>query len=169
MENPKPVKASIPSGQSVKKSTPSLNDIFKKKDETVVEQKVEQEESTSEENQEFTKEQLETEVKKYREQETVPRSVSTILQKPFELKDDTQIIIPITNPVEESMMKKAEAEFLEFLRDSLSNSAIEVTYELAAQEVTNRPYTNTERFQAMIKKNPALAKMRDDLGLDPDF
>ena len=120
-------------------------------------------------DQPVTVELIEAEIKKFREKDDVPRSVSTILQKPINIKDETVIVIPITNPVEESMMKNAEPQFLEFMRGNLSNSTIDVTYELAAKEISNRPYTNTERFQAMIDKNPALGKLKDALGLDPDF
>ncbi|MBU2916174.1 MULTISPECIES: hypothetical protein [Reichenbachiella] len=58
---------------------------------------------------------------------------------------------------------------LEFLRKELKNSMIQVSYKFSENQEDRKPYTSTEIFAVMAKKNPSLLKLRDDLGLDTEF
>jgi len=95
--------------------------------------------------------------------------VKMILKNPFELQEGVKVVFPIKNQVEISMMKRIEQELLALLRASLSNSSLKFVYDVQTKTTETKPYTNTEIFNAMAKKNPALLKLKDTLGLDTDF
>lgn len=46
---------------------------------------------------------------------------------------------------------------------------IQVSYKFSENQEDRKPYTSTEIFAVMAKKNPSLLKLRDDLGLDTEF
>ena len=85
------------------------------------------------------------------------------------MKDDYSIDLPIGNKVEISMMQNVEPELMTFLRHNLQNTKLKIEYKVLEIEKVHKPYTGTEILQAMIDRNPALQKLKDDLGLDPDF
>ncbi len=67
------------------------------------------------------------------------------------------------------MLQNVEAELLAFLRQGLQNTRLNLEYKVVEAEKVYKPYTGAEILQDMIKRNPALQKLKDDLGLDPDF
>lgn len=95
-------------------------------------------------------------------------SVKNILKRPFEL-DGANIVFPISNKVETSMMQNHEVEILDFLRKNLKNSLIQLVYQFSESQEERKPYTSSEIFAVMAKKNPSLLKLKDELGLDTEF
>ncbi|PIB35039.1 hypothetical protein BFP72_06335 [Reichenbachiella sp. 5M10] len=76
---------------------------------------------------------------------------------------------PISNRVESSMVQNIEVQMLEYLRTELRNSMIQIGYKFSDKVEDRKPYTSTEIYAAMARKNPTLHKLRDALGLDTEF
>ncbi|UXP31258.1 hypothetical protein N6H18_12955 [Reichenbachiella agarivorans] len=152
----------------VAKETPNLKNIFQSKKEEVKTETTQIEEPIVELSEPVTKEAIGITIRNYIDKFNPSVSVKNILNKPFVLNDLT-IEFPISNKVETSMIQKNEVEMLEFFRKELRNSMIQVGYKYSDNPEERRPYTSTEIFAAMAKKNPNVFKLRDQLGLDTEF
>jgi DNA polymerase-3 subunit gamma/tau len=91
-----------------------------------------------------------------------------LLKQPFEFANNL-ITLTLTNPVEEPLLNTIKADLLTYLRDNLNNSLIQLDYQFAQFETRRMAYTNKEKFDALVEKNPLLKKLQDKFGLDPDF
>ncbi|WP_109829988.1 hypothetical protein [Reichenbachiella versicolor] len=97
-------------------------------------------------------------------------TIKIVLSKKGELLPDNKIELKIFNKIEVDTMKSVEPEILEFLRKKLRNTAIGFSYRIVESDSSERkPYTSSEIFEVMVKKNPSLLKLKNILGLDPDF
>jgi len=92
-----------------------------------------------------------------------------ILNQDFELKNQTEIHLVLSSDLELDRFKTLRPPLLDHLRKSLENHAIDITAEVKHEVGTKKAYTNSDKFKVMIKKNPALAELKDRLGLDPDI
>lgn len=82
------------------------------------------------------------------------------------LSDKEHITFPISNAAQEVEINRDKGEILDFLRDKLKNYFLEIDFLL---EKSNQPtglYTNSQKFEAMVKKNPNLGKLSKNLNLD---
>lgn len=91
-----------------------------------------------------------------------------LLTRPFELQGN-QVILPLSNPIEEPLLQGLRTSLIIYLRDKLSNSSINVTGVLQEIEGKKMIYTNKDKFDYLAQKNPALKELQDRFGLDPDF
>jgi sulfite reductase alpha subunit-like flavoprotein len=83
--------------------------------------------------------------------------------------EDHMITVELTNPVEVDGLEKIKAGFLTFIRNKFQNNAIQLQHKVNIEKAAERPYTPKEKFEAMLKANPLLNKLKDTLGLDPDY
>lgn len=56
-----------------------------------------------------------------------------------------------------------------FLRKALKNQLIGIEAIVKEMAKEDMLYTNKEKFDHLIKKNPALGVLKEKLGLDPDY
>lgn len=91
-----------------------------------------------------------------------------LLNQEYELAD-SRITIPLHNPVQETMLTNLRSDLTTFLRDRLRNQSIQVVGELREAEQRKVIYTNREKFDYLVAKNPMLRELKDRLGLDTDF
>jgi len=91
-----------------------------------------------------------------------------LLNCAFEYKDN-QITIPLTNPIEEPLLLSIKTPLVEFLRQRLNNSNLQVNGVLREVQSRKIAYTNKDKFEHLAEKNPLLHKLKDKFGLDPDF
>lgn len=91
-----------------------------------------------------------------------------LLARDFELQGN-QIILPLNNPVEEPLLQGIRTSLITYLRDKLSHSSINVNGVLKEVESKKMIYTNKDKFEHMVQKNPALKDLKERFGLDPDF
>jgi DNA polymerase-3 subunit gamma/tau len=82
------------------------------------------------------------------------------------LVSPTQIKVLIENSAQESILQNELVEFLNFLRSRLKNFDISITTEKAERKVSNRLYTNTEKYNYLMSKNPKLEEMRKIFNLN---
>ena len=91
-----------------------------------------------------------------------------MLIQPTEIRGH-QIVIQLLSTVQETMLNNFKSDLIGYLRERLRNNAILVIGELREAEEKQMLYTPRDKFEYLLEKNPALKKMRDRLGLDPDF
>ncbi len=78
-------------------------------------------------------------------------------------------MVLLTNPVEETLLENFRHDLIQFLRDRLKNSEINVTARLMETTGKKILYTSKEKFEHLAEKNPYLNELKERLGLDWDF
>lgn len=74
------------------------------------------------------------------------------------------------NHFQETLLDEIRLELLTFLRDRLGNDSIQLGGEIkAVADDKKMLYTNKEKFDHLIEKNPLVKELKDKLGLDTDF
>lgn len=92
-----------------------------------------------------------------------------LLNQPFTFKNNL-INLALTNAIEEPILVSIKPELLTYLREMLSNSSLKIEGVLAEQDNSKRiAYTNKEKFEHLMEKNPLLKDLKEKFGLDPDF
>ncbi|HRE66554.1 MAG TPA: hypothetical protein PLM56_00325 [Cyclobacteriaceae bacterium] len=67
------------------------------------------------------------------------------------------------------MLQSIKVDLLTYLRDKLSNGFIMLESEMQHQQTKKIAYTNKEKYEALVEKNPLLKTLQEKLGLDPEF
>jgi hypothetical protein len=76
----------------------------------------------------------------------------------------------IENGVEVKIFEEFRADALDFLRKWHGREDLQIETIIKEEDNTTRqPYTNSERFQAMLQQYPIVREMHERFGLDPDF
>jgi DNA polymerase-3 subunit gamma/tau len=76
----------------------------------------------------------------------------------------------LSHPVQETMLNNLKTEITGFLREKLKNNSITLFGELMANEdIKKMIYTNREKLEHLMEKNPMLKELKDRLNLDTDF
>ena len=119
-------------------------------------------------NEPFTPEQLHLVWLDFADQRKKFQAEYQLLIQPFEIRENN-IIIQLLSTVQESMLNNFKSDLIAHLRDTLKNNSILVLGELREQEEKQMLYTPRDKFEYLLEKNPILKKLRDRLGLDPDF
>ena len=91
-----------------------------------------------------------------------------MLSQPYKFESGV-ITVELLSPVHETMLNNIKSEITAFLREQLRNNSIQVTGELKSSEEKKIIYTNREKFDYLVEKNPMLRELKDRLGLDTDF
>lgn len=91
-----------------------------------------------------------------------------MLSQPYKL-DSSVITVELLSPVYETMLNNIKSELTAFLREQLRNNTIQVTGQIQSNEEKKIIYTNREKFDYLVEKNPMLRELKDRLGLDTDF
>jgi hypothetical protein len=116
----------------------------------------------------FTAEQLQKVWNEFAESRKKFQAEYHLLTQPYEL-NGTAITLHIHNPVQDLMLNNMRLELSAFLRDRLKNNSITLTGVLVEQEARKVIYTNREKFDYLLERNPVLRELKDRLGLDTDF
>lgn len=116
----------------------------------------------------FSETQLKNTWNEFAEQRKKYQAEYQLLTQEFEMKEN-QVIVHLHNPVQEGILNNIRSELGTFLREKLRNSSIQVRGELKEGEEKKIRYTNREKFDYLIEKNPLLGELKDRLGLDTDF
>jgi hypothetical protein len=117
---------------------------------------------------EFTLEQLQLAWKEFAEQRKKLQAEYQLLSQPFEL-EGTRIILHLHNPIQETILANLKSDLTAFIRERLKNQTVQVLGELREAEQRKVIYTNREKFDYLVQKNPILKELKDRLGLDTDF
>ena len=116
----------------------------------------------------FTPEQLKKVWGDYAETRKKFQADYHLLTQGYEL-DGTQITLHLHSHVQESMLNAMRIELSSFLRERLKNNSITLIGTIVEQEARKVIYTNREKFDYLVERNPLLKELKDRLGLDTDF
>ena len=83
------------------------------------------------------------------------------------LIENNYIEVEIQNQSQEHLMVEERQELIDFLRKQLNNYQLQLRTRLnEAGKNENEAYTNKEKYQQMVEKNPELEDFRKQLGLE---
>jgi hypothetical protein len=116
----------------------------------------------------FTDQALAEAWKTFAETRKVQQGDYQLLNLEFE-RHENKIVMPLTNPIQETMLNEFRTELNAFLRERLQNNTIQVVGELREDEDKKMIYTPRDKFDYLMEKNPLIKELKDTLGLDPDF
>lgn len=97
----------------------------------------------------------------------LPLLQHTLIVASPELLEDNVISISIDNSLQSEEIFKYKRKITIFLRKALKNGTVSI--KAVMKEITpenRRPYTDTEKFNFLAEKAPAVKKLKDQLGLD---
>jgi len=126
---------------------------------------------TNVKNSVFTEDQLRKEWEDYASQlkkDGKDNEYNLMMQR-FEIQDNFNVIIHITNSIEQDILLRFKPDLLKFLKDHLKNDLIKIDTALEKEEKTEKIYTNTDKFNYLARKNPNLIKLKSQFGLDTEF
>jgi DNA polymerase-3 subunit gamma/tau len=79
------------------------------------------------------------------------------------------VTVALANSIEEPLLQSMMTDLVSYLRNRLSNNTIKVESVMQEADVKRMAYTNKEKFDLLVEKNPILAELKERFGLDPDF
>lgn len=91
---------------------------------------------------------------------------STLTLSDPEIRSENQLKLTIKNSAQELELNKEKGDMLDFLREKLNNYYVEIDFEIEVSDQPTALYTNSQKFEAMVKKNPNLGKLTGNLNLD---
>ncbi|MBP5323035.1 MAG: DNA polymerase III subunit gamma/tau [Bacteroidaceae bacterium] len=80
--------------------------------------------------------------------------------------DGVSFTVVASNKLMEGDLKNARKRIVDFLRDSLHNSKVDMSIELQETHESERMLTRPEQFRIMVEQNPSLQLLTDLLDLD---
>jgi DNA polymerase III subunit gamma/tau len=116
----------------------------------------------------FNQEQLNAAWQEYADKHKTsdPRLFSMLTSQPPELKDNFQIVFNLSNPLQEDELQKIKFNLVNFLRQKLLNSKLDLNTSLKETKQTQKFFNDKEKFEHMAQKNPNLVKFKQIFGLD---
>jgi DNA polymerase III gamma/tau subunit len=123
----------------------------------------------AEDGDDFTEKELQEQWVKFANQisSTQPRLYNTLLANKPTITSQTSIEFEISNPLQEEALNKIKPELLSHLRREL-NRNIELLFVINETIKESRLYQPEDKFEHMVKKNPALAVLKQKFNLDFD-
>jgi DNA polymerase-3 subunit gamma/tau len=117
----------------------------------------------------FTPEQLHKVWLEFAEQRKKFQVEYQLLMQPYTLNEH-QVTVMLYNHIQESSLNNIRSELGVYLREKLRNGSIQVFGEFVKEgEAKKIIYTNREKFDYLVEKNPILRELKERLGLDTDF
>ncbi|TCK85679.1 DNA polymerase III subunit gamma/tau [Albibacterium bauzanense] len=81
------------------------------------------------------------------------------------LRENYQVAIIIENQLQQQLLIESKIDLLNYLRQKLKNFKIDLIPVLQKTNVIRKPVTDTEKYQAMLSKNPLLDQFRKEFNL----
>ncbi|HPG33460.1 MAG TPA: DNA polymerase III subunit gamma/tau [Lentimicrobium sp.] len=127
------------------------------------------EDELPEQHEEFTQADLESVWKEMAQSvaRDLPNLLNTLLYRKPMLHDELRVVITVDNKIQEDEIFNNRPEITRYLRVKLKNTGISVESVISDKPVeSRRPYTDTDKFDAMARVVPEIKKMKDQLNLD---
>lgn len=91
----------------------------------------------------------------------------TILNNfPPRLVNPTLIEISVESKTQEQFVVGESVELMNYLRNTLQNFAVDITFKQVERKIENRLYGNREKYDYLVTKNPKLDDLRKRFNLD---
>jgi hypothetical protein len=114
----------------------------------------------------FTQDQLTSRWKEFMEKMADRPSLCSALSTVPEIIEDHKLLLRIGNSVQEEDIRLIKPELISWLRMTLRNSKIELTTRLERIESERTFFSDTEKLQMMMQKNPILNELKQKFNLD---
>lgn len=118
------------------------------------------------ESEDFNAEQLKQKWEQFLQRLNKRPNLKSTLSRIPELKADYQLYLEIENTVQENLINGIKPELVSFLRKELRNSNINLTLKITKQAKGKIIYTDSEKFDELVKKNPSLQILKQKFKLD---
>lgn len=117
----------------------------------------------------FTQEQLKETWQAFAEKKKVYQATYHLLSQGFEFRDN-KVIVPLHNHFQETLLDEIRLDLLTFLRENLGNDTLQLGGEIKTVSDDKKVlYTNREKLEHLMEKNPVVKELKDKFGLDTDF
>ena len=93
-------------------------------------------------------------------------SLASLLPDKPELINSNLIVFKLNSNSQKKEILETKVELLSFLKNKLKNNLIEIKIELTKKESKELLYTDQEKLNYMLKKNPELENMIKSLDLE---
>ena len=126
---------------------------------------------TDDKNQSFTQEKLAEAWKRFVDNIDSPHLKSVLSTKEPILKDEWHVEYELDNELQlHRLTHDIKPNLLKHLRRELDNESIDINFKVSAHphEGPSLPYTESEKWLALVEKYPALASLKSKFGLDFD-
>ena len=114
----------------------------------------------------FNQEQLAVKWNEFLEQVNDRPSLCSALSSVPELTDGNKLLLKIGNSVQEVDIRLIKPELVSWLRKELGNSGIELITRLERIETERVIFSDSEKLQMMVQKNPHLFELKQRFNLD---
>lgn len=125
------------------------------------------------ENKEFTLEELKAAIQKFAEQKNASGNrqlFATLSTSRLELNDTNTILLFIHNEAQKEILMNVRQEFLDNIRQLLSNNTISLDIRIEEVQVaTGKVYKPADKFKFLAEKNPQLLELKKRLDLELDY
>jgi len=88
-----------------------------------------------------------------------------MVANPPVLKENYKVEVIVENPIQQQLLIESKIDVLNYLRQKLKNFKVDLIPILQKTNVVRKPVTDTEKYQAMVAKNPLLDKFRKEFNL----
>lgn len=105
---------------------------------------------------------------KLRHQQTDSTTEQLVLNRQLTL-NGTTIHLTLDNTLQVGYLADIRVELLQYLREHLQNSRIQLEHTVTLQEVKKMIYSSQDKYNFMANKNPALHELRQVLNLEVDY
>ena len=119
-----------------------------------------------EESEPFTTDDLKNKWKEFLVRLDDRPNLKSTLSKIPDLADDWQLHLEIDNSIQNDLINSIKPELVSFLRRELKNSKIEFVTKVTKQVKNKIIYTDVDKFDEMVKKNPSLKTLKQRFNLD---
>lgn len=114
----------------------------------------------------FTNEQLALKWQEFIDQITDRPNLKSALSNVPEKTEGNEILLIIGSSVQEEEVRLVKFELMSWLRKELRNSKIELITRIEKIETERMFYSDSEKMQMMMKKNPELFQLKQRFNLD---
>lgn len=114
----------------------------------------------------FTQEQLAERWKEFVERMADRPSLCSALSNVPEITEGNKLLLRIGNSVQEEDIRLIKPELISWLRNVLRNSKIELATKLERVESERTIFSDSEKLQMMMQKNPLLNELKQRFNLD---
>ncbi len=86
-----------------------------------------------------------------------------------ELKNENIVVVLTDNAIQADIVNEKKPELLSKLRKELGNYTIEIQVNINKSIQADKAYLPAEKLEKLVKKNPAVEKLRAAFKLDLDY
>jgi hypothetical protein len=120
-------------------------------------------------NKSFTQDQLKDAWDSFAESKKPYVATYHLLSHGFEFSDG-KVVVPLHNHFQETLLNEMKLDLLTFLREKVGNDTLQLSGEIKTVADDKKVlYTNREKLEHLMEKNPVVRELKDRLGLDTDF